>query len=83
MGNIFPQLLKTRTRLGVERIIVAEFLKRGYKKTYNDASLFQSEIERELPGINKWVSRMNMNRRSIEDVVADGLKIPGNNSSLL
>ena len=62
----------------VEEALVSEFLGRGYKKIYSDASRFQSKIEREFPGINKWVSQMNMNRRSIEDVVADKLKIPGN-----
>lgn len=62
----------------VAKVLSFEFLRRGYKRTYPQASLFQSDTEKEFPGINELVSQMNMGRRSIEDVVADELRMPGN-----
>ena len=78
MKNLLTELQNARTTRDIEKILATEFIKRGYKKTYAAASHFQLKIEKELPGVNRWV--LNMNRdtaREIEDVVADELKIAG------
>lgn len=75
------ELQKQRsTSLDMEEALTDEFLSRGYKLTYPDAGRFEHEIEKEFPGINKWVSAMNRGIRSIEDVIADKLQISGNYS---
>lgn len=77
MNILVSELRKTRTTTQyVMKALVSEFLNRGYGRTYSNTSIFQSEIEKEFPGISKWVSQMN--KRSIEDIVADELRIPGN-----
>lgn len=57
MNILVSELRKTRTTTQhVVKALVSEFLNRGYGRTYSNASIFQSEIEKEFPGINKWVA---------------------------
>lgn len=79
MDNLKIQLQNVRIKRSAEKILASEFLKRGYKKTEYAASHFQTEMEKELPGVNKWILGMNRETgREIEDVVMDELEIPGN-----
>lgn len=79
MNSLIDELQKTRTTSrDVEKALAAEFINRDYKRIYQAASHLQTALEREFPGVSKWVMSMNRKTgREIQDVVADELKIPG------
>lgn len=80
MSSLINKLQKVITsNRDVDKALADEFLSRGYKEIYPAASHFQTALEREFPGINRWVLSMNRDAgREIQDVVADELGIPGN-----
>lgn len=79
MSNLIDELRKViSSDRDISRALTDEFLSRGYKETYYAASHFQTALDREFPGINKWVWIINKREREIQDVVADELRIPGN-----
>lgn len=80
MSSLINELQRVITsNRDVEIVLANEFLSRGYKKIYLAASHFQAALEKEFPGINRWVLSMNRDTgREIQDVVADELGIPGN-----
>ena len=76
MAKLSKILRKQRpTTLEIIRALKEEFTNRGYKSSRKTASDFKKELEREHPGINRWVSKA-CNDRNIEDVIMDEFRIP-------
>lgn len=76
MTTLKSKLRKVRTSMEGMQILREEFVKRKYLKTRKGASDFQRDLEKEFPGINKWVLSWNrITGREIEDVVMDEFKI--------
>lgn len=69
---------RVKTSIEAKKLLREEFLKGNYPKTRKGASDFQRDLEKKLPGINKWVLSWNQETgREIEDVIMDEFGIPG------
>lgn len=77
MVQLLELLKKKRTTsFEIRNALKKEFLKRGYQPTRELASKFCKRLEKEHPGINRWVSGSDsVSHRDIEDIIMDEFKI--------
>lgn len=78
MSPLRNKFEKVKTTTEAKKLLREEFLSGKYPQTRKGASDFQKDLERKLPGINKWVLSWNKETgREIEDVIMDEFEISG------
>jgi len=78
MDDLKQRLANVRINVDAIKIIKEKFEKRGYQKTKTGAHEYQRDLEKEIPGINKWVLSWNKDTgREIEDIIMDEFRIAG------
>lgn len=78
MIKLSDLLKKNRlTNVEIRNVLKNEFIRRGYQLSRESASAFSTQLEREYPRINQWVSKSDsISHRNIEDLIMDEFQIP-------
>lgn len=70
--DLKQKLKNVKINQEAKSILKEKFFKRGYPKTKDGTYKFQNDLEREIPGINKWVKGWNKETgREIEEIIMD------------